>query len=102
MTWIKPSFDLPLRQVVHRKSACHKRVTKMLMFSVFCCVVKLLLSENNSLIMCLKIGQINEAGRKQGKFPDALKLLSDLSTGMVDALALASRHAALQHRERIS
>ncbi|MEQ9694151.1 hypothetical protein [Shimia sp. SDUM112013] len=45
--------------------------------------------EINGLKICLFFRRFKEAGKKQGKIPDAGKLSADLSTETVDRFGLA-------------
>jgi hypothetical protein len=69
---------------------------KSLMKSVVWPVSKNLSKRINGLNLRLKIRQINEACRKQGKIAASRKLPAGLSTETVDAFLLAVGHIALQ------
>ncbi|QYX56492.1 hypothetical protein K1T73_15805 [Roseovarius sp. SCSIO 43702] len=64
------------------------KALKSLVFSACCSAEKKVYREINGLQNCLIFEHINEAARKQRKFPVHPKLSSDLSTECVDEFPL--------------
>jgi hypothetical protein len=83
-------------EVVHFAPQRHASVLNPSCLSVICQGAALIYSNNNTLQISLKIGQLGETGRIQGKFAARRMFCPELSTETVDSFPLAERLASVQ------